>query len=134
MEKYLEPYRTLQDQMSKYAEPYRALHEQLGRQLEPHQLIQEQLEKYLKPLSQYLSDPMMESVSINADGSLSIAGELVDVHEIKQSTIKGVGDKRESFAVVSISTSYGPTDLNARLPWRAAGAMLAYGEWVWRVS
>jgi hypothetical protein len=92
LDKYLQPQRQLQVQMDKYLEPYRRRQEQIYKHLEPHRLFEDQINKHLKSLNRYLSDPMMDSVSINKDGSLSIAGEVVDVERIESTVEEISGD------------------------------------------
>ena len=85
LERYIDPQRQLQVQMEKYLEPHRRLQEQFEKYLEPQRILQEQVNKYLQPLNNYLSDPGLDSVFINSDGSFSVSGEAVDVESVKQS-------------------------------------------------
>lgn len=85
MSKYLDPNHWLQDQFVKYIEPQHQLQAQMEKYLEPHRRLQEQFSKYLQPLNNYLSDPRLDSVFINSDGSFSVSGETVNVESVKKS-------------------------------------------------
>jgi hypothetical protein len=87
LEKYLEPQRQLQAQMGKYIEPHLRIQEQLSKYLEPQLRLQGQIDKYLQPLNRYLSDSLMDSIIFDKNGSLLVAGELVDVDDINNTVV-----------------------------------------------
>ncbi|MFZ1748029.1 MAG: SH3 domain-containing protein [Nitrospirales bacterium] len=92
IQKILEPHWQLQAQMEKYLEPHRRLQEQFEKYSEPGQLLQVPANKYLQPLNSYLSDLLMDSVSIGRDGLLSVSGEIVDVESINRS-LEGIAEE-----------------------------------------
>lgn len=92
LDKHLQPQRQLQVQIDKYLEPYRQRQEQLHKHLEPYRLFEDQVSKHLKSLNRYLSDPMMDNISINKDGALFIAGEVVDVEQVENTVAEISGD------------------------------------------
>jgi len=92
LEKFLEPQRQLQVQMEKYLEPQRKLQAQMQKYLEPQRKLQEQLSKYIRPLNDYLSDPVMESILINSEGSISVSDKVLDVESVTKSIESFTGD------------------------------------------
>ncbi|WP_421346101.1 SH3 domain-containing protein [Aeromonas veronii] len=92
MQRYLEPHRRLQEQLDKYLQPQRQLQVQIDKYLEPYRLFEDQVSKHLKSLNRYLSDPMMDNISINKDGAILIAGEVVDVEQVENTVAEIAGD------------------------------------------
>ncbi|WP_330944765.1 SH3 domain-containing protein [Vibrio diabolicus] len=79
----MEPFRAQQTQIDELMQPFRAQQAQLASIMEPFRAQQAQIDALMKPLSEYLTSGNFERLGLDANGSLSFEGSVIEVDSLK---------------------------------------------------
>ncbi|HCE4574274.1 SH3 domain-containing protein [Vibrio parahaemolyticus] len=79
----MEPFRAQQAQIDALMKPFRAQQAQLVSIMEPFRAQQAQIDALMKPLSEYLTSGNFERLGLDANGSLSFEGSVIEVDSLK---------------------------------------------------
>ncbi|MGR5235552.1 SH3 domain-containing protein [Vibrio alfacsensis] len=79
----MEPFRAQQTQIDALMQPFRAQQAQLASIMEPFRAQQAQIDALMKPLSEYLNSGNFERLGLDANGSLSFEGSVIEVDSLK---------------------------------------------------
>lgn len=97
IETILEPQRRLRKQLEQYVSPLKKIQEQIELTTRPFKEFQNQIDRYLSPLQKYLSSSVLDSISINEDGTVSVGGNVFDIDNIIEDYVEdwSIGESEE---------------------------------------
>ncbi|EJR0958168.1 SH3 domain-containing protein [Vibrio parahaemolyticus] len=78
----MEPFRAQQAQIDALMQPFRAQQTQIDALMQPFKGQQTHIEQFFKPLSEYLTSGNFERLGLDANGSLSFEGNVIEVESL----------------------------------------------------